>query len=67
MQPQTRNFFSGKAKHEIARESIKIPRDLLIESLRRDAIERRKVCIQDDLLPANEQNGLLDSFGRNNW
>jgi len=46
-------------KYEIIWKSATIPSNLLVQAVRRYAIELRKIGVEDDLLPAYQQ----DSFG----
>jgi len=53
-------------KHEIGGEPVPIPRNLLVKSLGRGAIELRQVNIKHDLLPANKKNRSFDAIQGNN-
>jgi hypothetical protein len=59
-------FLQGQFEHKIPRKSITVTPDLFLEPLIRDAIESRKVDIENYLLASNKQNSLLDLVGRDN-
>ena len=54
-----RDFIARQSEHEVVGESPGVSFHLLVQALRSDAIELRKVDIDDDLLPADQ----ADAFG----
>jgi hypothetical protein len=48
-------------KHEVFGKTLRVATHLLVESLRRHAIQRRQVGIQHHPLAADRQDALLDS------
>ena len=54
--------FMFQLKYKITRESFPISFYLFVETLGGYAVKPRQVVIQDDLLPTDEQDDLLDSL-----
>jgi hypothetical protein len=46
LRPQDFKLLIFQLNHEIRRESLEIPANLLVEAFRRDTIEKRKVGIE---------------------
>ena len=63
MRPQSEKLLFGKLKHEICREAFQIAPDLFVEALGRHTVERGQIGIDDDLLPAQQHDGLRDVLG----
>jgi len=53
LRPQDCKLLIFKLNHEIRRESLEIPANLLVEALRRDAMEKRKVSVEHHPQSAN--------------
>jgi hypothetical protein len=48
-------------KHEVFGEPFPVTLNLLIQSTCRDPVKLRKVGVNDDFYPADQQNALLDT------
>lgn len=65
MAPQALRLLIGQFKHEIGRESVDIAFDRPVQRLRFHLIELGQVRIQNDLLPADQQDGARDPLDWN--
>ena len=52
----------GDLEHEVAREALLVSLDLLVETLGGNAIQARKIRVQDNAQASNEQDSPLNSF-----
>jgi hypothetical protein len=59
---QVCKLFPGKHKREIIREPLAVAIHLANQLPGLDPIQLRQVLVEHDLLPADQQNGLLDAF-----
>jgi hypothetical protein len=64
LRPQVPKLLNGKLEYEVGRETVKVSSELLIEALGGDAIERRKVGIEHDLLAADNEYATGDRVNR---
>jgi hypothetical protein len=55
------SFGPRKLESKVRREAFGMAFDCLIENLGRDAVDQRKIAIQQHLLPANRQHARLES------
>ena len=52
-------------EHEVVREAVRVALDLLVETLRRHAVQLGEIGIQHHLLPANQEDHPVDPLRRN--
>ena len=62
MKPQTNNLVVGELKHKVLREPIGISLHGKVQRFGGNAVEFGQVCIEHDLLTANQKYSPLD-FG----
>lgn len=55
-------FLAGKSKHEIVRKATEISSDCLIQDLGCYAIKGGEIGVEDDTMPAHEQDQRSDAF-----
>jgi hypothetical protein len=64
LSPQNRRFPSGELKHEVGRTPRSVSASRLVESLGRHSVECSKICIEQNLLAAKNDNRVCDPRGR---
>jgi hypothetical protein len=60
--PQKIYLVSGELEHEVGRETLDIPLDRAIERLDGNGVERCEVAVEQDLLTAQDQNGVFNGL-----
>jgi hypothetical protein len=62
LRPQRFGLNGGQLKHEIFRESSRVPSNCLIQSFRCYTVEFRKVNVEHDTMAPDGENPLGDTF-----
>jgi hypothetical protein len=60
--PQKADLVVGKLEHEVSRETLDIALDRAIERLDRYSVKRREIAVEQDLLSAQNKDGVFDAL-----
>jgi hypothetical protein len=61
--PQGFDFLDGELEREVSWKTVPVALESFIQAARINAIETRKICIQDNSMPANPEDQRLEPFG----